>query len=128
MDTEDAAEVARIRELLRTVVRVAGVSNREMERQLGQSPGYLSRLFAGTIEIKLRHVLEILRLVKVEPAEFFHLVYPRPGVSSATGRRAREVLTLFSHVTGEQPRQAKVDEMVREAVERLLHELSHSSA
>ncbi|MGH9362346.1 MAG: helix-turn-helix domain-containing protein, partial [Thermoanaerobaculia bacterium] len=83
MDAKGAAEVTRVKDLLKTVVRVAGMSHREMERKLGQSPGYLSRLFAGAIELKLRHIIEILSLIDVEPAEFFQLAYPRqPGATT----------------------------------------------
>jgi transcriptional regulator with XRE-family HTH domain len=130
MDAKGAAEVTRVKDLLKTVVRVAGMSHREMERKLGQSPGYLSRLFAGAIELKLRHIVEILGLIDVEPAEFFQLAYPprQTGLTSATARQARDLLALFPlEAQAGRPKQADVDEMVRGAVQRLLSELSSST-
>jgi transcriptional regulator with XRE-family HTH domain len=127
MSEERDAEITRVTELLKTVVRVAGLSHREIEKRLGQSPGYLSRLFAGAIELKLKHIIDILAVIKVEPHEFFQLAYPRQtGVMSATARQARDLLTLFP--PGGEPergrvKQEEVDEMVRSAIRRLLGEL-----
>lgn len=76
--TENATdkEVTRIRELLRRAVRVAGVPNKEIEARLNMSSGSLSRLFAGGIELKVKHVLDILRQIEMTPGDFFRLVYP----------------------------------------------------
>jgi len=58
-------------------MRVLGVTNREVERKLGQSPSYLSRVFSGGIELKAEHLILIPRAMGMEPAEFFHLAYPK---------------------------------------------------
>ncbi len=132
MSDERDAEIHRVTELLKTVVRVAGLSHREIEKRLGQSPGYLSRLFAGAIELKFKHIIDILKVIKVEPHEFFQLAYPRQtGVTSATARQARDLLTLFP--PGGEPapgrvRQEEVDEMVRSAIRRLLGDLGVGAA
>lgn len=68
-------EVTRLRDLLRKAVRVAGVSNKEIEARLGMSSGSLSRLFAGGIELKVKHVLDILKQIEMSPGDFFRLVY-----------------------------------------------------
>ena len=70
-------EVDYILRLLDTVIRTSGVPRAEIDHKLGQSLGYLSRLLNGRIEVKLRQVFEVLDLIHMEPAEFFHIAYPR---------------------------------------------------
>lgn len=70
-------EVKRLITILKTAMRVLGVSNREVERKLGQSPSYLSRVFSGGIELKAEHLILIPRAMGMEPAEFFQLAYPK---------------------------------------------------
>jgi transcriptional regulator with XRE-family HTH domain len=58
----------------------AGAPEDELERRLDVSPGYLRRLLAGEIELKLRHILSILRALEIEPALYFESLYPAgPG-------------------------------------------------
>lgn len=84
------AEVQRLINILRTAMRVLGVTNRDIERKLGQSPSYLSRLFSGGIELKAEHLIHIPQAMGMEPAEFFQLAYPKrtePGSLAAAQLR-----------------------------------------
>ena len=76
MRPETNAEILRILDLLRTLIRILGLSNREIERRVGFSPSYLSRLFGNYLELKYEHVLEISRALGITPREFFELAYP----------------------------------------------------
>ena len=76
MNPQTAAENQRILDLLRTLIRILGLSNREIERRIGLSPSYLSRLFGGYLELKFEHVLEIGRALGLKPKEVFELAYP----------------------------------------------------
>ncbi len=76
MNPETNAEILRILDLLRTLIRILGLSNREIERRVGFSPSYLSRLFGNYLELKYEHVLEISRALGITPREFFELAYP----------------------------------------------------
>jgi transcriptional regulator with XRE-family HTH domain len=72
-------------------MRMLDVSNRDVEKKLGLSYGYLSRLFAGSIELKIEHILQIVQVLGLTPAEFFQLAYPRrntPPSDSALRLRA----------------------------------------
>lgn len=72
-------------------MRILDVSNRDVEKRLGLSYGYLSRLFANTIELKVEHILQITEVLGLTPAEFFQLAYPRktsPPSDAATRMRA----------------------------------------
>jgi transcriptional regulator with XRE-family HTH domain len=89
-------DTIRILNLLRTALRLLGITNRAVEKELGMSSGYLSRLFSGAIDLRVDHVVEITRIIGLRPAEFFHLAYPRsPEPSSATALRLRELLQGF---------------------------------
>src|ERR1700712_5557540 len=87
------AEVQRLINVLRTAMRILGVSNREVERRIGMSPSYLTRVFSGGIELKAEHLIQISKAIGMEPAEFFHLAYPRrtdPG--SLASRQLQDAL------------------------------------
>lgn len=95
-------EVTRVLAILRDAVRYSNLSNREVERRLGVSAnsGYLSRLFAGTRELKLRQILDILDVVGLPPANFFRATYSEPDDSSESLRLER----ILAHAHPEKPR------------------------
>lgn len=73
-------QVERMLLILRSAVRMSQLSNREVERRLGWSSGYLSRLFAQDMELKVDHVLSICAAIGFGPEELFRAVFPRkPG-------------------------------------------------
>jgi transcriptional regulator with XRE-family HTH domain len=69
-------EVRRAAKLLEALIQVTGESQEELERRLEASPGYLGRLLAGRVELKLRHILAVLRVLEIEPSLFFKTLYP----------------------------------------------------
>ena len=69
-------EVKRLLELLRTLMRMLGFSNREVERRMGLNHGSVSRVFSGIIEAKLDLVLGAARAIGLEYDEFFAFAYP----------------------------------------------------
>ena len=86
-------ETQRLINLLKVTLRLLGVTNREVARRMGMSPSYISKLFSGTSELRLDHVIRICRAVSLEPAEFFSLAYPRqPAGTSVAASTLRELL------------------------------------
>lgn len=79
-------EVRRAAQLLEALIQVIGLSREEVETRLEASPGYLRRLLSGRIELKLRHILAILRVLEIEPSLFFHTLYPEAGPAGGTVR------------------------------------------
>jgi transcriptional regulator with XRE-family HTH domain len=65
----------RVARLLETLVRVKGVSFRQLERQLGASVGTAHRIFTGAISLKLSHILDILEILDVAPTLFFRIAF-----------------------------------------------------
>jgi hypothetical protein len=126
-------EVLRVLAMLRDAVRYSNLSNREVERRLevGPNSGYLSRLFAGTRELKLRQILDILDVVGLPPANFFRAAFSEPDDSPESLRLER----ILAHAHAEQPRpegsgspedvplaltEQQVEEMMKKTLRRLL--------
>ena len=117
-------EIKRLLNVLRTAMKILDITNREVEKKLGLSYGYLSRLFAGAIELKMEHVLDICQAIGLRPAEFFHLAYPRvqvPGTPAAA--RLRDVLQGFQPqgTDGEEPAPETASAILsHEEIERMM--------
>ena|SRR6185295_17804025 len=97
------AEVQRLINLLRTAMRILGVTNRDIERKLGLSPSYLSRLYSGGIELKVEHLIEIPQAMGLEPAEFFHLAYPRRVQPSRSAEQLRQIIRELTPPSAPEP-------------------------
>jgi hypothetical protein len=134
MDDHNDPEVRRMSALLKTAIQLSGASNRDVERRLGLSAGYLSRLFSGGIEFKVKHVLDVSEVIELDPAEFFHLALPGGWeLTSPTGRR---LLDLVSRIRGAAPRTQSPDpptidpqqlqDLMRGAVRELFAELGRA--
>jgi transcriptional regulator with XRE-family HTH domain len=62
--------------VLKATIRGLGFTNREVERRLGVSRGYLTRLFSGVMDLRYDHVSEIAEAIGVDPEDIFRLAYP----------------------------------------------------
>jgi transcriptional regulator with XRE-family HTH domain len=83
-------------EVLRTTIRALGVSLRDVERRLGVSQGYLTRLFSGVMGLRFDHIVEIAEAIGVEPEEILRRAFP-PSQQPATPEalRVREALGML---------------------------------
>jgi len=90
-------EIRRLATLLEAVLRYRGpggglrVGARAMERQLGWSAGTLSRILQGKIELKVRHILDVLEVLEVPAEDFFELSYQQRSRETT----AQELLTFL---------------------------------
>jgi predicted DNA-binding protein (UPF0251 family) len=120
-------EVQRLINILRTVMRVLGVTNQEIERRLGQSPDDLSRVFAGDLELKAEHLIQIPRAMGMQPAEFFHLAYPKTDepASKAAVRLRDSLEYLQIPIAEKQPEitDEQLQKMVTSALEKMLESI-----
>ena len=137
MRAETNDEILRILDLLRTLIRILGLSNREIERRVGFSPSYLSRLFGNYLELKYEHVLEISRALGITPREFFELAYPdnaEPPTESM--KRIRTVLqNMQPSRPVEVPQKAapglsaeEVERRIQEALRQVFQELGRTGS
>lgn len=70
-DEAQQRDFQRIAEELRRQIAAAGLSQRALAAKLGWGRGYVSQLLTGAVDLKVKHVLEILELLQVPPGEFF---------------------------------------------------------
>lgn len=99
-------EVARMLAVLRDAIRLARFTNREVERRLGWSSGYLSRLFAGLMELRVEHVLNVCSVIGFPPGEFFRAVYPLAEGDELEGTKLRQALERLHPSPDFEPRHA----------------------
>jgi transcriptional regulator with XRE-family HTH domain len=128
-ENPEQEEVDRLLTVLRTAIRLLGLTNREIERRLGMTPSYLGRLFGGSIELKVEHVLAISRAIGLKPAEFFELAYPRrPDPPTDSAKTIRKLLRDMQPPESEgrpdasvsdEELQRKIQESVRQALRDL---------
>jgi len=76
MDSPEA-EVRRVAEALRDAIHRRRSSQRKVEQALHQGKGYLSQLFNGNVDLKLKHVFKVLEVIGLEPDEFFLDLYEK---------------------------------------------------
>jgi hypothetical protein len=90
-----AGEVGRMREALAHLIEFSGMSRREVEQRLCQRGcgTDLGRLLKGRLDLKMKHVLALCRVLELEPLEFVQIALrPRPGQRSPLLRRLEALL------------------------------------
>ncbi|HEV3076441.1 MAG TPA: hypothetical protein VHB47_18605 [Thermoanaerobaculia bacterium] len=100
------AEVVRAREILSHFIELSGMSRREVERHLlEQGCGTdLGRLLSGRLDLKLRHIVDICRVIDLYPLELFHIVFKDSEQRSPLLQRLEALLP------GRVPRATRVPE------------------
>ena len=89
-------EIRRIAGALKTAVRLSRISHRRIEREMGLCPGYLSRIFNCKVELRIRHVLGVCRVINLPVDSFFHAVFPRRlDTSKEVSRLEQDLLELY---------------------------------
>jgi transcriptional regulator with XRE-family HTH domain len=115
-------QTAHLAKVLKTSIHALGLSLREVERRLDLSRGYLTRLFAGEMDLKSDHVVEIADALGVEPEELFRLAFPPSAAEpTPTVQRLREAFgaTNQSALT---PTAVRLEREIEQIVNRALNE------
>jgi transcriptional regulator with XRE-family HTH domain len=125
--------------MLKTAMRVLGFTNRDVERKLGLSSSYLSRLFSGLIELKFQHIVDIARSIGMEPEEMLYFAYPQPKQPpSAAAVRMRALLGGATQAPPAPPAspppapspgvptQGEIEEMMARTIRRLFGEIARN--
>lgn len=103
--TDDKDEVTRLLNVLRTLLRMLGISNREVERRSGLSAVTVTRVFNGQVEAKIEHLLAMSRAAGLGYGELFHFAYPEPFELKTASPAAR---TIVSMLEGLHPSQSRL--------------------
>ncbi len=103
----------RLLSILKTSMRSLGYTNRDIEKKLGLSGSYLSRLFSGLIDLKVDHIVSISRALGMDPDEMFQLAFPkRKKQPSVAALRLRETLDEANRAEGGDPgRELQVEDL-----------------
>jgi transcriptional regulator with XRE-family HTH domain len=123
MDLTMDPETERLVNLLRVCLRILGITNKDIARRIGLSPSFVSKLFSGSSEMRLDHVIRICRAADLDPSEFFSLAYPRPTFSGSVA--ADKLRKLLQSVQPPPPlrKETLSEEEVTEIMKRTLEKL-----
>jgi len=117
-------EIEHLIQTLRTAMRVLGFTNAEIERRLGVSGGYLTRLFGGVMELRFEHIIDISRAMGLELEEILHIAFPQPrNPPTEASQRLREVLSPLQAepaVQAPAPQSATSDPDLDQELERMV--------
>jgi transcriptional regulator with XRE-family HTH domain len=129
-----STETAHMLTTLKTAMRVLGYTNRDVERKLGISSSYLSRLFSGSIELRFQHIVDIARAIGMEPEEILYLAYPHPKqppteaaarIRTLVGAPAAAVIAPPAAPPAPSgPTQKDIEEMMTKTIQKLFGELA----
>jgi hypothetical protein len=125
-----------MRKALANLIEFSGMSRREVERRLCQRGcgTDLGRLLSGRLDLKVKHVLALCRVIELEPLEFVQIALkPRPGQRSPLLLRLE---ALLSYARAEQgapaplPNPADIAALLRRAQDlaEQLHALMREAA
>ncbi len=120
------AEMERARRILGELIELSGLSRREVERRLLEEGcgTDLGRLLAGRLDLKVRHVLDLVRVLGLHPLEFFRMVFCEPEQRSPFLQRLDALLAPGRAAPATAPRSTtgEIDEIRRRVLE-LRHEV-----
>ena len=94
--------------MLESVVRMHGLSARQLEERLGYGAGTVNRLFSGKIELKLRHILLILDVIGIPPSQFFREAFPEDERQRSEPEMASRLLDLLERNASRRPERERL--------------------
>jgi len=96
-------DIGRCAKMLESVVRMHGLSARQLEEKLSYGAGTVNRLFNGKIELKLRHILLILGVIGIPPSQFFREAFPEGERPRSEPEMASRLLDLLARHASKPP-------------------------
>jgi len=127
--------------VLKILLRFSKIQNQVVEKKLGFSGGYMSRLLSGKIDIKISHVLDLAAILDMQPHELFAIAFPQAG--SGPSRGLQHIQKVLPHVVPaslappapvQPPRldlgelHHKLEEGFNEVLRRVFAEMEHEQA
>jgi transcriptional regulator with XRE-family HTH domain len=75
IEDRSEADVRKVAEGLKRKIREAGLSYKEVEERAGMGRDYLRQVLRGSVKLRFEHVLRLLHVLDVPPADFFAEVF-----------------------------------------------------
>jgi transcriptional regulator with XRE-family HTH domain len=94
MTTEQQSE--QVVQLIKVLLRLSRLQNRDVEKRMGLSAGYLSHLLGAKADPKLSQLLDLAAILKIHPHELFAIALPSSGPGLSQG--LREMQQLMPHL------------------------------
>jgi transcriptional regulator with XRE-family HTH domain len=113
---EMESQTAQLLKVLKSSISALGFTQKEVERRLDLSQGYLSRLFGGQIDLKVDHVVQIARVLQVDAEEIFRLAFPSSQLEPTL--QTRRLQETFG-VNAPEPTPAALSEIEKD-IERIV--------
>lgn len=122
--------------VIRTAMKLLGYTNRDLERKLGLSASYLSRLFSGMMELRFEHVVDLSQSMGLDVAEMLHFAFPTlPDPPTEAAVKIREAMSRFSAAGAPRivpdpppPPPPSAEEKLEKAVAKLVRKLLNEVA
>lgn len=109
------AESRRLALALKQQIRQRGSLATAVSQDLGRAPQYLTRVFAGRLELKMKDVLGALAFLGLDANDFFRRLYPVPEPAGLSAYR-RQLVVLDRLARGlEKPALPSTEEMLDKA-------------
>jgi len=107
---------------LKLAIQGLGFSLRDIEKKMKVSDGYLSRVFLGTIELKMEHILDMAKALQMAPEELMAFVYPTPRepVSPTAAQLWKRVGVVPAGAPGASQKPSQKGVLTEEDVERVV--------
>lgn len=116
-------EIRRITRYLEALVRLKKMPVRRLERQLGFGGGTFNRIFAGRIELKVRHILLVLEALEVPAPRFFRFAFEHDSGALSEEQVLSDVERLILRRPDEEPPTRHDRDEIRSVVLEALREM-----
>ncbi len=111
-------DLRNMRKMLFQLIQATGLADRQVEDAMGLGHGRLGRLYDGSMEIKLRHLLGLARRLKLSPGELVSM-----GSPETEELKQRRVADLLGIAAEQSPRKAAAEpDDLDERIRRLARE------
>ena len=111
------AETRPLLDEIRRLVRFSDISQRDVEKGAGFSKGYLSQLLGQNLDLKMWHILAILKVLDVDSGHYFQRVFGPPPETSSKPRSLEKFERLSQPISEDLDRQ--LGELYRDRADTL---------
>jgi hypothetical protein len=93
-----ASEARHYAAILRQAVRAAGFTVTEVEHRLGTGPKALRRVLCGAVDLKVKHIVAVLRVIGMSQREFFAIATRTPPDRRRSRSAGGQLLETFERI------------------------------